>query len=214
MTGQLSPQVTYPILLGRTVVTDVPSSAVSLLGTREMSMGEFLVPLTSEQMTIELVQEFSAAEAATHYLHTYNKIRESLDFWVPGQSIYPSDHGLTHIACSLQWTLHNKLLWIFDILQILLYSNYIMKIRISQRTEPTLELNTMLSSLCSQVHTGIKGMNRVEVSINEAFDEMVINGLRKTKDTVISKDYSAFFIKEQLAEHEAWRTLVWQRLNG
>jgi hypothetical protein len=210
MAGQLSPQVTYPILLGRTVVTDIPGSALHLLGIPEMSVGKLFVPLTTKEMAIRPNKELSVGEAAMHYIEAHRKISDSCDFWVPGQSIYPSDSA----SFSSHGIPQTNTLWIFDILQVLLYNNYISNIKTTQRDKPNLGLDICLSALCSQVDTGIKGVSSIEVSINETFDEIEINDLNNMKASVISKDYSGSFIKGQITSHEAWRSLVWQRLNS
>lgn len=131
ISGQVSPQVSYPLLFGLQLCSDVPVQLLRRLFLDQLGLDEGIVQqvhaLTGDCRQTPQRPELTLSQKQSRYADLKSLVLNDPSFWVPGQPFDPEAFRTTSPPgfADARFETISHLLWVFDVLVVLSQRFYI-----------------------------------------------------------------------------------------
>lgn len=206
ISGQLSPQITYPALYGRSVISDINVAVQEFFKDKAIGNMLSLYPLTAEWKDREYKKLDANTSSQEKFQSNVEKIKSSLSAWIPGMTEYKCEKEQGD-ASSDTFDVQ-RILWTFDILTALKAKSYIGNVVIEESENKVSITRKALLSFSSAVDKSVRGTPRINVKITGNGAAMEIQESCSMVIVKITRSDARKYLEIVNRESRIWREVI------
>lgn len=205
ISGQLSPQITYPALFGRSVITDANSAVKNFFKDKNLADMLNMYELNADWKNADYKSLDIRVSSHERFLSNLNKIKSSDYTWTPGLKLYSWEDPMQH---KKKDSLSEWQIWTLDMITSLKAKHYIKSIVIENSDTKESMIHKSLLSLGSSISQSIRGVPELNIRLLGDGSAMEIRDSCKRECLLIKRTEVSYYLKIVNNDYSSWRQRI------